>query len=245
MIDALKALNSRKVAFMFLLANSGVFRFKKPNAKNVQHFLSALAGKANLTIKANIKGKKLSAELTEFPEIGGKDFLNDAVMCIVYALTTSYSISYMAQNASRLKTDLKAVQSLNKGKETTEHSAWFRVITGEYANEDDEMTIEDAKMYYTLYAYTDEMQELKDDVIDSLPEDADAKTIYANIINEILETEGTLAKDELDQKQKMLAQLFSPEVWPIVETKVNRRLSKMGIDSELITYEQQVKAFET
>jgi len=31
----------------------------------------------------------------------------------------------------------------------------------------------------------------------------------------------------------MMAELFSDKVWPVVEQKVNRRLAKMGIDSEL------------
>lgn len=252
MIDGLRSLGSKKIALLFLIANSGVFRFVKPNTKNVAHFVSQLGGIANLTISTSIKGEKQSADLKEFPSIGGKDFFDDAVSCIIYALCTSYNIQYLAQNASKLKTDLKSIQTLYKKGEKTEHSSWFRVLTGEYANEGDEMNVDDAKMYLTLFGNTPEVKDVVREYMEQLGEDMtdeewdafkkDSKRKKITKIQAILDYEGSFTKDELDQKQKMMAELFSDKVWPIVEQKVNRRLAKMGVDSELQTYEQQADA---
>jgi len=210
MIDGLRSLGSKKIALLFLIANSGMFRFVKPNAKNVAHFVSQLGGIANLTISTSIKGEKRSVNLKEFPSIGGKDFFDDAVSCIIYALCTSYDVRDLAQNASKLKTDLKSVQTLYKKGEKTEHSSWFRVLTGEYANEGDEMNADDARMYLTLFGNTPEVKEVVREYMEQLGEDMtdeewdafkkDSKRKKIAKIQAILDYEGSFTKDELDQK---------------------------------------------
>ena len=41
----------------------------------------------------------------------------------------------------------------------------------------------------------------------------------------------------------MLGELFSEKVWPYVEQKVNNKLHKMGLDSELMSYEEYMDRF--
>ena len=44
----------------------------------------------------------------------------------------------------------------------------------------------------------------------------DDKVEYA-ILREILKTEGSLTKEQLDPRQRMLGELFSEKVWPFIE----------------------------
>ena len=146
-IQGLRNLGSRKFALLFLAANSGMFRYVKPNAKNTEHFMNALKGVSNSAVlTARIGNETKRVELQNFPDIGWKDFFNDAVKAVIYALCTNYSIDYLARNAGNIKTGLTEIQSLFKTVEKTEHSSWFRVITGEYIK--DGMTAADAFTYF-------------------------------------------------------------------------------------------------
>ena len=245
-IQGLRNLGSRRFAMLFLAANSGVFRFIRPNEENVKHFMTALDGEADMTISARVGKERKTIKLNEFPPVGGKDLLNDAVDSIIYALCTNYSIDYLARNASRLKTNLASIQMLYKGEEKTTHSSWFRVITGEYANEGDQMTVDDAFTYWDMYEFSDQMKNITRRALEGMPKEDrtdDDKVEYA-ILREILKTEGSLTKDQLDPRQRMLGELFSKKVWPFIEQRVNNKLHKMGLDSELVSYDEYIKLFE-
>lgn len=245
-IQGLRNLGSRRFAMLFLAANSGIFRFMRPDEENVKHFLTALDGEADMVISARIGKERKTIKLNEFPAIGGKDLLNDAVDAVVYALCTNYSIDYLARNAANLKTGLSHIQTLYKGEEKTEHSSWFRVITGEYANKGDQMTIDDALTYWDMYESSDEMKLITRQALEGLSQEDrkdDTKVEYA-ILREILRTEGGFTRDQLDPRQRMLGELFSERVWPYVEQKVNNKLHKMGLDSELMSYEEYIARFE-
>ena len=118
-IQGLRNLGSRRFAMLFLAANSGIFRFMRPNEENVRHYMTALGGTADMVISARIGKERKSIKLNEFPAIGGKDLLNDAVDAVVYALCTNYGIDYLARNAARLKTNLNSIRMLYKGEEKT------------------------------------------------------------------------------------------------------------------------------
>lgn len=245
-IRGLRNLGSRRFAMLFLAANSGVFRFIRPDEENVKHFMTALDGEADLTISARVGKERKTIKLNEFPPVGGKDLLNDAVDSIIYALCTNYSIDYLARNASRLKTNLASIQMLYKGEEKTTHSSWFRVITGEYANEGDQMTVDDAFTYWDMYEFSDQMKNITRRALEGMPKEDrtdDDKVEYA-ILREILKTEGSLTKEQLDPRQRMLGELFSEKVWPFIEQRVNNKLHKMGLDSELVSYDEYIKLFE-
>lgn len=245
-IQGLRNLGSRRFAMLFLAANSGIFRFMRPDEENVKHFMTALDGEADMTISARVGKERKTIKLNEFPPVGGKDLLNDAVDSIIYALCTNYSIDYLARNASRLKTNLSSIQMLYKGEEKTTHSSWFRVITGEYANEGDQMTVDDAFTYWDMYEFSDQMKNITRRALEGMPKEDrtdDDKVEYA-ILREILKTEGSLTREQLDPRQRMLGEVFSEKVWPFIEQKVNNKLHKMGLDSELVSYDEYIKLFE-
>jgi hypothetical protein len=282
-IQGLRNLGSRRFAMLFLAANSGVFRFIRPNEENVKHYMTALGGTADMVISARIGKDRKTIKLNEFPPIGGRDLLNDAVDAVVYALCTNYSIDYLARNAANLKTGLSNIQQLynnnikkfdsvdklpKHGKKGTiylvesenkyyrwngesydnnvKHSTWFRVVTGEYANEGDQMTVDDALTYWDMYESSDEMWQITKRALEGLSKEdrADEEKRDFAIIREIIRTEGSLTRDQLDPRQRMLGELFSEKVWPFVEQRVNNKLHKMGVDSDLISYEDYIRLFE-
>lgn len=247
-IRGLYRLGNVRYAALFLAANSGIFRYVKPNAKNVEHFRDVLKGHADITLSMMKDGERKTVSLDQFPDVGGKDLFNDAVEAIIYALCTSYSVDYLARNAANINADLGSVQKLFKGKEKTEHSAWFRVLTGEYANPGDKMSVEDA-LLWKRNATKEELADIRKKATKALLEAKNVdkksdKVLQAFYIQTIIQTQSNLTKEQLDPRQRMMAQLFSKEVWPFVEKKVNSRLKKMGIDSEQVTYEEYVKRFE-
>lgn len=282
-IQGLRNLGSRRFAMLFLAANSGVFRFMRPSEENVKHYMTALGGTADMVISARIGKDRKTIKLNEFPPIGGRDLLNDAVDAVVYALCTNYSIDYLARNAANLKTGLSNIQQLynnnikkydnidklpKHGKagiiylvesenkyyrwngesydNNVQHSTWFRVVTGEYANEGDQMTVDDALTYWDMYESSDEMWQITKRALESLSKEdrADEEKRDFAIVREIIKTEGSLTRDQLDPRQRMLGELFSEKVWPYVEQRVNNKLHKMGVDSDLISYEDYVRLFE-
>lgn len=196
-IQGLRNLGSRRFAMLFLAANSGIFRFIRPDEENVRHYMTALGGTADMIVSARVGKERKSIKLNEFPPVGGKDLLNDAIDAVVYALCTNYGIDYLARNAARLKTNLNSIRTLYKGTEKTEHSSWFRVITGEYANEGDKMTVDDALTYWDMYEFSDEMKMIARQALKEMsPEDRkDSNKTQLAILREILKTEGGLTRE--------------------------------------------------
>ena len=239
--DDLKALGDRRFAALFMLANSGVFRFVKPNKANVEHFMTVLEGQADLSISGkNSEGKLIKVNLDKFPAFGGRSLFNDAINGIIYALCTGYSIDMLASNAARLKTSRQDIANLFRGKEKTEHSSWFRVLTGEYTNPGEEFTFDDANTYYRIYKQSDEIQELAYRIMSDLAKEgkADRKEFKVRMLAAIYSQEKNRKPEDLNQNQKMMAQLFNEDTWWLVEKKINNKLHKMSIDSELRTEEE-------
>jgi len=134
--DALKNTNDRQFAALFILANSGVFKYLKPNKQNVEHFKTVLGGQSDLVLKKkDADGNVISVNLDQIPDYGGRSIFNDAINGIIYALCHNYSLDMLGSNAARLRTDFAAISNLfRKPIDNTEHSSWFRVLTGEYTN---------------------------------------------------------------------------------------------------------------
>ena len=241
-IDDLKALGDRRFAALFMLANSGIFRYVKPDKKNVEHFTSVLGGSADMRISArDANGNLVKVELDKFPAFGGRSLFNDAVSGIIYALFNGYSIDMLASNAARLKTSREDIANLYRGKETTKHSSWFRVLTGEYATSDEKFTLEDARVYYRLYKQSEEIKQLSKKIIQKMRQEGnkiDKKEFKIKLIASIYAQESARTADDLNQNQKMMAQLFDERTWWIVEKKINNKLHKMSIDSEVRTEEE-------
>lgn len=231
-IDQLKALGDYRFAALFVAANSGLFRFIKPNAKNVEHFKQVLGGMSDMTVRTKDKdGKIISVQFDMFPEIGGRDLFNDAIEGIIYALFHSYSLDMLARNASNIKTSRESIASLYKRDEKTKDSAWFRVITGEYVTGDEKFTVDDAKMYYRLYKNSDDILSIAGKIVEESP-DITAVELRKKIIQEIFNRESVATLDDLNYNQRLMNQLFAEDTWYIVEKKINDRLHKMSIDSE-------------
>lgn len=241
-IDGLKALGDRRFAWLFVKANSGIYRWYRPDQANVKHFMEVLGGVADMRISArNSDGEMVTVELDKFPAFGGRSLFNDAISGIVYALCTGYSIDMLASNAARLKTSRDEIAKLFHGKEETEHSSWFRVLTGEYATGSEKFTIHDANTYFRLYKHTEEMATYVDQILEENPDiTGDKKALKVELLNKIFENESARTEDTLNQNQKMMAQLFDEKTWWIVEKKINDKLAKMSIDSERRTEEDYV-----
>jgi hypothetical protein len=56
-IQGLRKLDSRKFAMFFMIANSGIYRFAKPNKENLEHFMTVLGGMSDLTVSAKVNGE--------------------------------------------------------------------------------------------------------------------------------------------------------------------------------------------
>ena len=237
-IEDLKNLGDYRFAALFMLANSGIFRFVKPNKANTKHFLEVLGGEADMRISAKDEnGNMVSVNLDKFPAFGGRSLFNDAVSGIIFALCQGYSIDMLASNAARLKTSRNEIAQLFKGKEQTKHSSWFRVLTGEYVTSDEKFTIEDANTYYRVYKTTEEIKMFARQIIQENP-DIDKKQFKVKLLSKIYQQESARTEETLNQNQKMMAQLFDEKTWWIVEKKINNKLAKMSIDSERVTEEE-------
>lgn len=241
-INDLNALGDRRFAALFMLANSGIFRFIKPDKANIEHFTSVLGGQADLRISAkDSEGNVVKVELDKFPAFGGRSLFNDAINGIIFALCQGYSIDMLASNAARLKTSRNDIANLFRGKEKTRHSSWFRVLTGEYVNSDEKFIVEDANTYYRLYKQSEEIKELASNIVKKMLEEGtsiDKKEFKIRLLTEIYNRESNRKEEDLNQNQKMMNQLFNEDTWWIVEKKINNKLHKMSIDSELRTEEE-------
>ena len=243
-IDGLKALGDRRFAALFIMANSGIFRFVKPNKENTQHFLDVLGGQSDMRVSAKDKdGNLVKVNLDKFPAFGGRSLFNDAINGIVYALCTGYSIDMLASNAARLQTSREEIAKLFKGKEKTEHSSWFRVLTGEYTTTDEKFTIEDANTYYRLYKNTEEIKMFARQILEADP-NIDKKTFKVRMLAKIYQQEVNRTPETLNQNQKMMNQLFDENNWWIIEKKINDKLAKMSIDSERRTEDEYVEKMD-
>ena len=243
--DALKNTNDRQFAALFILANSGVFKYLKPNKQNVEHFKTVLGGQSDLVLKKkDADGNVISVNLDQIPDYGGRSIFNDAINGIIYALCHNYSLDMLGSNAARLRTDFAAISNLfRKPIDNTEHSSWFRVLTGEYTNPGEQVTISDAIMYKNLYKNTEELRLLAAKVI-SENRGKTERELNAKLIQAIIAQESSKSFEDLNQNQKVLHQIFSKENWEFIEPKINAKLSKMSVDSEQITYDEFMNRLE-
>lgn len=232
-IQGLRKLGSRKFAMFFMLANSGIYRFAKPNKKSLDHFMSVLGGMADLAVSAKINGERKSINLSEFPAYGGREIFNDAIEGIKYALINGYSIDRIASNAASLSTKRSDIVNLNKrrGESETSHSAWFRVLTGEYVK-DGQISVYDAMTYERVFRQSEHVRKIKRQAIEKLKDNQNKDAIKKAIIQEIANFMANQTKDSISQSQRMWAELLSEENWPIIEQKLNQKLRKISIDSE-------------
>ena len=237
--DGLRNTNDRQFATLFILANSGVFKYLKPNKQNVEHFKTVLGGQSDLLLKRkDSDGNIKTINLDQIPDYGGRSIFNDAIDGIIYALCHNFSLDMLGSNGARLRTDFVAVSNLfRKPIDTTEHSSWFRVLTGEYAKPGEHMTVSDAIMYKNLYKNSEELRLLAAKVI-SENKDKDLKAQNVALIKAIIAQESSKTFEDLNQNQKILSQIFSKESWEFIEPKINAKLSKMSIDSEQVTYDE-------
>jgi len=165
--------------------------------------------------------KQVSVELSTFPWFGGRMLYNDAIRGIVYSVIKGYNIGDIANDASDIKIDRDAITNLFRGKETTTHSAWFRVLTGEYINAKQAISVQDALMYKQVFKNDQAIRNLSKKVIlenkGKSPQD-----VYNILLNEIIAFMGSQTQETLSQSQKMMAELLSEKNWPVVKLSVNR-----------------------
>lgn len=244
-IQALRALGDRKFAMLFIMANSGIFRYIKPKQANIERFVNDFNGQMYLTISGkryhtDKEGKRTSErvhiDLSEFPSFGGMQMFEEALDHIVSTIIQGYSIDMTASNAAKIVTDLSSMQKLFHGNEKTEHSAFFRVLTGEYIN--DGMTVQDAIQYYKTNYGSQEIANLTKQAAAKVKK-GDINALKKQILILIKEQEDNRKFEDLNQSQKMFAQLFDENNWDIIEQKINRRLKVLGIDSQLDRLQKQ------
>lgn len=244
-IQALHALGDRKFAMLFIMANSGIFRHIKPKQANIERFVNDFNGQMYLTISGKRyhtdkdgkrKTERVHIDLSEFPSFGGMQMFEEALDHIVSTIIQGYSIDMTASNAAKIVTDLSSMQKLFHGNEKTEHSAFFRVLTGEYIN--DGMTIQDAIQYYKTHYGSQEIADLTKQAAAKV-EKGDINALKKQILILIKAQEDNRKFEDLNQSQKMFAQLFDENNWDIIEQKINRRLKVLGIDSQLDRLQKQ------
>lgn len=247
-IQALRNLGDRNFAMLFVMANSGWFRHVKPKQQNIERFVNNFNGQMYLTITGkryytdeNDKrtSKRVTIDLSEFPQYGGMQMFEEALDHIVSTIIKGYNIDMTASNASRIATDLSSMQKLYHGNEKTEHSAFFRVLTGEYTKDPGGMTVQDAIQYYKTYYGTDEILQITAQAIKDVGKN-DLNELRKQIIRLIANQESKRKPEDLNQSQKMFAQLFNENNWDIIEQKINRRMQVLGIDSQLDRLEKQL-----
>lgn len=232
-IQSINKLGDRRFAALFIAANSGIFRFFKPSVENIERFGKVFGSGANMKIYGNVEGKNMSFDLTQFPEFGGRVIYNDAINGLVYSLIRGYSIDAIANNASKISTRYSDItNNLFRGNENTEHSTWFRVLTGEYANDGETITAHDAYKYSQVYKNTEHVRQIAANVIKANPGKS-TKEIYPALLNAIMKHMAQETPETINQNQKMMAQLLSKEAWPIVRNSINKKLEKLGIDSQM------------
>lgn len=229
-VNALRKLGSLGIAKMFMLANSGIYRFIKPSSANIDRFTKLFGGYANMKVVNTSGDKQVSVELSTFPDFGGRMLYNDAVRGIVYSVIKGYNIGDIANNASDVKIDRDAITGLFRGKETTNHSAWFRVLTGEYTNTNQTISTEDALMYKQVFKNDPAIRELSRTVIlenkGKSPQD-----VYEALIKRLIEFMASQTPETLSQSQKMMAELLSEKNWPVIKLSVNKQLENLGLVS--------------
>ena len=231
-VRAINELGDRKFAMLFIAANSGIFRFFRPNAAGVEHFNTALGGFANMKISGVVGSDVKTIDLETFPSFGGRIVYEDAISGLVYSLIRGYNIDDIANNAARISTKrIDVTNNLFRRNETTEHSTWFRILTGEYANPGEKVTIQDAIMYRNIYKNTEEIREL---AIATIKENVGKKPeeLQAAVLRKIMELMAQQTPETINQNQKMMAELLSEKAWPIVEKAISSRLKKLSIDSQ-------------
>lgn len=230
---ALMRLPSWKVAAYFALVNSGAFRFKKPSKESLEHFMNVLGGYAPMIISGkNKEGKTITVDLKEFEEIGGNSRIDDIVESIIFYLCRGYSLDAIASNASRLSTKRTDISKLFKQKgETTEESSWFRVLTGAYIKQGEEMNINDVKAYIKIFRNSLQMRKAAKYVKDTTKPKT-IEELNTNLVQYIWERERNKSYDDLTTLQKQFSELFSDEAWPIIQQRINQKLRKKGLDSQ-------------
>lgn len=232
-IQGLRKLDSRKFAMFFMIANSGIYRFAKPNKENLEHFMTVLGGMSDLTISAKVNGENRQVNLSTFPDFGGRELFDDAIEGIKYTLVTGYSIDKVASNAAALSTRRSDIVNLNKkkGESETSHSAWFRILTGEYIK-DGQISVYDAMTYEQIFRQSDDVRRIKRELLEKFNGDIQSPEFKKAIIQEIANFMANQTEDSISQSQRMWGELLSEENWPIIEQKVNQKLRKISIDSE-------------
>ena len=237
-IQALKNLGDRNFAKLFILANSGLLKYKKPNQENIERLVNKFNGKLYITVrgkryKIDENGKKKSfqaeIELNQIPNYGGMQLFEEALDHLITTVIKGYSIDMTGQNAARIATDYKSMMNLFKGSEKTEHSAFMRALTGEYIK--DGMTVQDAKAYYNQNKDSEEIKQLFKQVREQFKDETDPKKIAIEIIKAIIANENNKTFDQLSQKQKVFSQILDKNNWDIIEQKINNRMRTIGIDS--------------
>lgn len=231
LIVALKNLGSFKLAKMFMLANSGIYRFIKPSKENIERFTKILGGYANMKVINTSGDKQVSVDLKTFPEFGGRMIYNDAIKGVVYSVIKGYNISDVANNASDIKIDRDAITGLFRGKETTNHSSWFRVLTGEYVGANQKITTEDALMYKQVFKNDPVIRQLSKSVILE-NKGKSPQELYEAFVKKLVEFMASQTPETLTQSQKMMAELLSEKNWPVVKLSVNRQLENLGLVSK-------------
>lgn len=230
LVTSLHKLGSFGIAKMFMLTNSGLYRFIKPSQSNIERFANIFNGYANMKVTNTSGDKQVSVELSTFPGFGGRMLYNDAIRGIVYSVIKGYNIGDIANDASDIKIDRDAITNLFRGKETTTHSAWFRVLTGEYINAKQAISVQDALMYKQVFKNDQAIRNLSKKVIlenkGKSPQD-----VYNILLNEIIAFIGSQTQETLSQSQKMMAELLSEKNWPVVKLSVNRQLENLGLVS--------------
>lgn len=237
-IQALNNLGDRNFAKLFILANSGLLKYKKPNQENIERLVNKFNGKLYITVrgkryKINENGKRRSfqaeIELNQIPQYGGMQLFEEALDHLISTIISGYSIDMTGQNAARIATDYKSMMELYKGSEKTEHSAFMRALTGEYIK--DGMTVQDAKMYFNQNKDSEEVKQIFKQVREKLKNETNGNIIAAEIIKAIMANENNKTFDELNQKQKIFSQILDKNNWDIIEQKINNRMRTIGIDS--------------
>ena len=231
-VDAIIKLGDWKFAKLFILANSGIYRFIKPDAKNLQHFKNTYANTLNMKITAMYDKQMHQVELETLPRFGGGAIFADAINGLVHSIISGYQIDAIADNALDIKVDRTSItEKLFRGKETTKHSTWFRVLTGEYTTSNEGITMHDAAMYKRVYRNDEEIKQLTLKVIaehkDSTPQEK-----RQILLQEIISLMSKQKPEDLNQSQKIMAELLSEKAWNVVNSAINKKLESIGLSTK-------------
>lgn len=227
----LRNIGDRRFAMLFAIVNSGIFRFAKLRNENIERY-EQLFGKegANFSLTGKVNGNATRINLNSFLAFGGRAEFNDMLECLKYIIIEGYSLDRLASNAASISTSLSDIQQLNKRKGEKEegHSAWFRVLTGEYIG--GEVTIDDAVMYSRLFRESAIIQKANE-LVAKTYEDVNSKEAKAKRLNIIRKLMSRQTADDITNSQEKWAEVFNKENWPLIETKLNNKLRSISIDS--------------